>query len=140
MPKRLCPGIWLSGMPEALIRITGPGDGWLAFRLLFLILVRVCSWLVPARPVIGFQERRTAGVAARGRRCAPCHSAATAGLGRPRLTWPLHPICYIWDGVADAGWLKYSSQSVKRMSSCPNGFAELDHAEAVSAYLIYSHP
>src|ERR1039457_3283496 len=34
----------------------------------------------PARPVIRLQERRAAGVAARGRRSAPCHSAAPAGL------------------------------------------------------------
>ena len=38
----------------------------------------------PARPVIGRQERRTAGAAARGRRAAPHPSAAPAQLGRPR--------------------------------------------------------
>ena len=38
----------------------------------------------PARPVTRLQERRAAGAAARGRRAAPRHSAAPAGLGRPR--------------------------------------------------------
>src|ERR1035441_6357406 len=38
----------------------------------------------PARPLIGVEERGTAGAAARGRRAAPRHSAAPAGLGRPR--------------------------------------------------------
>src|SRR6266702_5212184 len=37
-----------------------------------------------ARPVTRLQERRAAGAAARGRRAAPRHSAAPAGLGRPR--------------------------------------------------------
>jgi transposase len=37
----------------------------------------------PARPVIGFQGRRAARAAARGRRAAPGPSAAPAGLGRP---------------------------------------------------------
>ena len=38
----------------------------------------------PARPLTGVEKRGTAGAAARGRRAAPCHSAAPAGLGRPR--------------------------------------------------------
>ena len=38
----------------------------------------------PARPLIGVEERGVAGAAARGRRAAPRHSAAPAGLGRPR--------------------------------------------------------
>jgi putative transposase len=38
----------------------------------------------PARPVDGFQGRRTARAAARGRRAAPHQSPAPAGLGRPR--------------------------------------------------------
>src|ERR1022692_4576020 len=38
----------------------------------------------PARPVTRLQERGAAGAAARGRRAAPRHSAAPAGLGRPR--------------------------------------------------------
>src|SRR5258707_6713613 len=38
----------------------------------------------PARPLICVEKRGTAGVAARGRRAAPRHSAAPAGLGRPR--------------------------------------------------------
>jgi hypothetical protein len=51
-----------------------------SLRLLFLILVRVCSWLVPARPVIGFQERRTVGV----RHEVPVVRRATP---RPKLDW-----------------------------------------------------
>ncbi len=38
----------------------------------------------PARPLIGVEKRGTAGAATRGRRAAPRHSAAPAGLGRPR--------------------------------------------------------
>ena len=38
----------------------------------------------PARPLISVEKRGTAGAAARGRRAAPRHSAAPAGLGRPR--------------------------------------------------------
>ena len=38
----------------------------------------------PARPVTRLQERGAAGAAARDRRAAPRHSAAPAGLGRPR--------------------------------------------------------
>ena len=38
----------------------------------------------PARPLICTGKRGTAGAAARGRRAAPRHSAAPAGLGRPR--------------------------------------------------------
>src|SRR5271166_1611526 len=38
----------------------------------------------PARPIVGFQGRRAARAAARGRRAAPRQSAAPAGLGRPR--------------------------------------------------------
>ena len=38
----------------------------------------------PARPLFGVEKRGTAGTAARGRRAAPRHSAAPAGLGRPR--------------------------------------------------------
>jgi hypothetical protein len=38
----------------------------------------------PARPLIGVEKRGTAGAAVRGRRAAPRHSAAPAGLGRPR--------------------------------------------------------
>src|SRR5450755_4491755 len=38
----------------------------------------------PARPLIGVEERGTAGAAARGRRTAPHQAAAPAGLGGPR--------------------------------------------------------
>jgi hypothetical protein len=38
----------------------------------------------PARPLVGVEKCGTAGAAARGRRPAPHHSAAPAGLGRPR--------------------------------------------------------
>ena len=38
----------------------------------------------PARPIVGFQGRRAARAAARGRRIAPRQSPASAGLGRPR--------------------------------------------------------
>src|ERR1039457_4316056 len=38
----------------------------------------------PARPVTRLQERRAPGAPARGRRAAPGHCAAPAGLGRPR--------------------------------------------------------
>jgi hypothetical protein len=38
----------------------------------------------PAWPVVGFQERRAARAADRGRRAAPRQSQAPAGLGRPR--------------------------------------------------------
>ena len=45
----------------------------------------------PARPVIRFQERRTARAAARGRRAAPRQSPAPARLGRPRRPRCAHP-------------------------------------------------
>ena len=45
----------------------------------------------PARPVIGIEERRVARAAARGRGSAPCHSAASAGLGRPSSPRGAHP-------------------------------------------------
>ena len=38
----------------------------------------------PARPLIGVEERGTAGAAARGRRAAPHQASAPPGLGRPR--------------------------------------------------------
>src|SRR5690349_10023162 len=45
----------------------------------------------PARPIIGVQERGTAGAAARGRRAAPEQSAAPTGLGRPGGTGRADP-------------------------------------------------
>src|ERR1039457_3842262 len=45
----------------------------------------------PVRPELGFQGRRAAGAAARGRRAAPRQSPAPAGLGRPRSPRHAHP-------------------------------------------------
>jgi transposase len=46
--------------------------------------LRSALWLAcPGRPLVGVQERRAAGAAARGRRVAPHQAPAPAGLGRP---------------------------------------------------------
>src|ERR1017187_1962475 len=45
----------------------------------------------PVRPIVGVQERGTAGAAARGRSAAPEQSAAPAGLGRPGGTGRADP-------------------------------------------------
>jgi len=61
----------------------------------------------PARPVTRFQERRAAGGAARGRRAAPRHSAATAGLGRPRRPRRADPAPAGKAAIAPAGHARH---------------------------------
>ena len=75
----------------------------------------------PAGPVIRLQERRAAGVAARGRRSAPCHSAATAGLGRPRRPRRADPAPAGKAAIAPAGHARHHAQVAP-----PPGHPEVD--------------
>jgi hypothetical protein len=52
-----------------------------SLRLLYLIFNPGLRLAGPARPLIGVEERGTAGAAARGRRAAPHQAAAPARLG-----------------------------------------------------------
>ena len=78
----------------------------------------------PARPVTRFQERRTAGVAARGRRAAPRHPAATAGLGRPRRPGRTDPAPARKAAIAPAGHARHRAQVAP-----PPGQKEVDLPE-----------
>src|SRR5215472_7126043 len=61
----------------------------------------------PAWPVIGIQRRRVARAAARGRRAAPCPSAAPARLGRPRGPGGADPAPAGTASAAPAGHLRH---------------------------------
>ena len=77
----------------------------------------------PARPVTRLQERRAAG-AARGRRAAPRHSAATAGLGRPRRPRRADPAPARKAQIAPAGHARHRAPVAS-----PLGQTEVDLPE-----------
>jgi len=95
-----------------------------SLRLLYLIFIRVCGWLVLPGRLIRLRERRAAGAAARGRGAAPCHwrprldragRAVLAALirllpGRPRLRRLVTP------GTV----LRWHRRLVTRKRTCPN--------------------
>ena len=53
----------------------------MSLRLLYLIFLQLCSWLVLLGRFASVQARGTAGTAARGRRPAPEQSAILASTG-----------------------------------------------------------
>src|SRR5271157_2119608 len=61
----------------------------------------------PTRPVAGFQERRAARAAARGRRATARQSQAPAGLGRPRTPRRADPAPAGKAADSPAGYSRY---------------------------------
>jgi transposase len=78
----------------------------------------------PVRPEPGFQRRRAAGAAARGRRAAPRQSRAPAGLGRPRSPRHAHPSPAGKAADEPAGHpgtvLRWHRRLITRKRTCPS--------------------